>query len=247
VAKQDKTSRQAKIDAIRNQQKSSERRKNGMIVGVAVVMGLLVIGAAAWKPITDALDKREFQSKELSAIGAPASVCQDVTTTPAGDDSGNHVEPGTPLEFADSPPTHGQHYSIWASMDRKFYSDDRPDLGELVHNLEHGYTILWYDETVADDDDQLALVKGIAAKFDTGDDNMRNKFKAAPWTSEDGKAFPEGQHVAFTHWSKGGADVTDFSETQVGVSQFCSEVSGEALEKFMDEYPYMDSPEPNAG
>ena len=33
---------------------------------------------------------------------------------------------------------------------------------------------------------------------------------------------------------------------QVGVWQYCSDVSGAALETFMEDYPYMDSPEPNA-
>ena len=37
---------------------------------------------------------------------------------------------------------------------RKFYtSDDRPAVATLVHNLEHGFTLLWYDETIADDGD----------------------------------------------------------------------------------------------
>jgi hypothetical protein len=30
----------------------------------------------------------------------------------------------------------------------------------------------------------------------------------------------------------------------VGVFQYCSAPSGEALEEFMKQYPYMDSPEP---
>ena len=41
---------------------------------------------------------------------------------------------------------------------------------KLVHNLEHGYSILWYDETVAQNTEQVAAVKAIADKFkaDTG-------------------------------------------------------------------------------
>ncbi len=34
---------------------------------------------------------------------------------------------------------------------------------------------------------------------------------------------------------------------QVGVWQYCSEVSGEALNDFMLDYPYLDSPEPEGG
>ena len=76
-----------------------------------------------------------------------------------------------------------------------------------MHNLEHGYTILWYDETIADDDATRWTSCGAIADKLAGTSNLRTKFKAVPWTSEDedGKKFPEGQHVAFTHWSVGGA------------------------------------------
>lgn len=243
MAKQDKTSRQAKIDEIRNSSKAADRRRGGMIIGVAVAMGVLIIGAAAWKPVTDALNAREFNNKDLASIGASAESCQDITTKPASGMQ-DHVQPGTPLDYEEAPPAFGRHYDAWEPIQRKFYSSDRPDLGYLVHNLEHGYTILWYDETIADDKEQISLLKGLAGKFDS--DNFRNKFKIAPWTSDDGDAFPEGQHVAMTHWSAGGAGETDVSK-HLGVWQYCSEPSGEALEQFMKEYPYMDSPEPMGG
>ena len=243
MAKQDKNDRQARIAAIRNDQKASDRRRGGMIIGAFVAVGVLIIGAAAYQPIKEAIDQREFDKAGLASIGAAATVCQDIITKPA-DGMNDHVEPGTPIDYTDAPPAFGRHYNIWATMDRKFYTDDRPDVGELVHNLEHGYTILWYDETIADDADALATVRGMAGTFDSSS-NMRNKFKAVPWTSEDGEAFPEGQHVALTHWSAGGAGNHDTSQFQ-GVWQYCSEPSGAALADFMEKYPYMDSPEPNA-
>lgn len=243
MANKDRTSRQAVIDEIRKDQKSADRRKGGMIIGVAVTLGLIIIVAAAWKPVTDSLAMREFKDKDLSAIGAKADVCTDVTTAPANGMQ-DHVAPGTPIDYQESPPAFGQHFDSWEEMGRKFYTDDRPDLGYLVHNLEHGYTIMWYDETVADDAEQMEVVKGLASKFDG--DNFRNKFKAVPWTSEDGEPFPDDQHIALSHWSAGGAGETD-PETQVGVWQYCSEPSGAALETFMTDYPYMDSPEPNGG
>lgn len=243
MSQQEKPNRRAVVDDIRKSQKSADQRKGTMIITVSVVMGLLIIGAAAWKPVTDALSTREFKAKELSSIGAAASSCQDISTS-AANGMMDHVAPGTTIPYEESPPAFGQHYDSWEPMDRKFYGEDRPDVGFLVHNLEHGYTVLWYDETIAKDAEQMDVIKGIAAKFD-GDD-MRNKFKAAPWTAEDGDPFPEGQHVAMTHWSAGGAGESDTSK-QVGVWQYCSEPSGEALENFMTEYPYMDAPEPNGG
>jgi len=250
-AKNVKSDRQAVIDKMRKQQKGAERRRGLAIVGVCVVVAALIIGAAAYKPITDWWDGRKIDKVALSDVGASAAAaCQKITTKKA-DGNQNHVPTGTPVDYKDAPPAFGAHWNeagvAPAPFARKFYTaDDRPELEALVHNLEHGYTILWYDETIADDKDAVTELRGIAEKF-AGDDDLRHKFIAVPWLSsdEDGAKFPDGQHIAFTHWSAGGNGETD-TKKQVGVFQYCSGVSGDALSSFMDKYPYTDSPEPNA-
>ena len=167
-----------------------------------------------------------------------------------GDDQEGDGQPaarlGRPGDLLRRSPAFGEHYNTPDPMERKLYSEgDRPELGILVHNLEHGYTILWYDETVADDSDQMNELRAIADKF-AGTSNLRFKFKAVPWLESDGESFPEGQHIAFTHWSIGGADQDPAGDGQVGVWQYCTDVSGDALNAFMLKYPYMDSPEPTA-
>ena len=88
-------------------------------------------------------------------------------------------------------------------------------------------------------------IKAIADKF-AGTTDLRDKFKAVPWTSSDGKPFPDGQHIAFTHWSVGGTtNASSGSDKQVGVWQYCSSVSGAALQTYLNDYPFSDSPEPN--
>jgi Protein of unknown function (DUF3105) len=245
VAKTAKSDRQAKIDEIRSRQKSGERRRGLAIVGVCAVVAVLIIGLAAYRPIKNAWDLRAFNNVAIDKIGAPASVCGKETTKPA---TGNqqHVPDGQEIFYPDSPPAFGEHYATPDPMERKLYTEgDRPGLGILVHNLEHGYTILWYDDTVAADDSQMTELRGIADKL-AGTSNLRFKFKAVPWLESDGKAFPSGQHIAFTHWSIGGADQDASSSKQVGVWQYCSGVSGDALNSFMLKYPYLDSPEPGA-
>jgi hypothetical protein len=242
VAKQVKKDRQAVIDSVRKQQARSEKKRGLTIVAVCGVIALLIVGAAAYKPVKDWYDLRQYSSAELADIGVPAKDCQEVITKKA-DGGQDHVDVGTPMSYPDAPPAFGTHWNMWDTIDRKLYtSSDRPDLGELVHNLEHGSTILWYDETVADDPAQMDDLRGIASKLDSTT-NLRDKFKAVPWTSEDGEAFPDGQHVALTHWSIGGVGETDPAK-QVGVWQYCSDVSGAALDQFMEDYPYMDSSEP---
>jgi hypothetical protein len=255
VAKTTKTAksdRQAKIDQIRRQQKGADRRRGFAIVGVCVVIALLIVGAAAYRPVMNWWDQRQFNDLALSDVGAPASVCQKVETKPANGSS-EHVQTGTPVPYKDAPPAFGPHWNeagvAPAPISRHLYAkEDRPELESLVHNLEHGYTILWYDDTIASDDEAMSQLNAIADKF-TDDSNFRNKFIVAPWTSEDenGKKFPDGQHIAFSHWSAGGEDAAQGStDSQVGVWQYCSDVSGAALEDFMLKYPYTDSPEPGA-
>ena len=247
MAKTAKSDRQAKIDSIRKQQKSSENRRGLAIVGVCALIALLIVGAAAYRPLKGWWDQRGYADEALSEIGAPASVCQDVTTKTA-EGSGNHVDESQQVTYDDAPPAFGPHWNVLGlapvPIGREFYTaDDRPELEQLVHNLEHGFTILWYDETIADDAEAMTQLRAIARKFsDTSD--RRNAFIVAPWTSEDGGDFPKGQHLALTHWSAGGVGNTDTSK-QVGVWQYCSQVSGEAVDTFVQDYPQQDTPEPS--
>jgi len=248
MAKPAKTDRQAVIDEMRKKQKSAEKRRGYAIVAVCVTIALVMIGAAAYKPVKDWWDGRALEGVALNDIGAAASTCEDIITKKA-DGNQNHVPVDTPVDYKQAPPAFGPHWNqaglAPAPFARKLYtSDDRPELEALVHNLEHGYTIVWYDQSIADDDDAMTDLRALAAKF-PGTTNLRHKFIAAPWTSKDegGATFPGGAHVAFSHWSKGGAEETDTTK-QVGVWQYCSEFSGEALETYMLDYPYLDSPEP---
>jgi hypothetical protein len=244
--KNDKSSRRALAADVRSKQARAERRKSLSIVGACVFVALLIIGAAAYNPIKNWWDLRQFRGVDLAAIGAPATVCTKPITKEASA-SQQHVPEGSTIDYTDAPPAFGQHYPVPDPMERKLYTaDDRPALGNLVHNLEHGYSILWYDQTVADDSKQMSELRGIADKLQ-GTGNLRTKFKAVPWlsTDENGKKFPDGQHVAITHWSAGGTG-DQATGKPVGVWQYCSAVSGAALKTFMLDYPYLDSPEPGA-
>ena len=246
--KSSKSDRQAVIDEIRKKQKGAEKRRGYAIVGVCATIAVLIVAAAAYRPIMNWWDLRKYEDLKLSAIGSAASKCGEVTTKPA-EGSSDHVPQPQQVTYTTAPPAFGQHWNeagvAPAPFNEKFYTEkDRPELEALVHNLEHGYTILWYDQDAADDSETMNKVEAIADKFRADSDNLRFKFIAAPWTSEDEKEsgkFPDGQHIAFSHWSMGEGDGAE----QVGVFQYCSEPSGAALEKFMLDYPYTDSPEPD--
>lgn len=244
MAKPQKVDRREAAALVRNQQRSADRRRSLLIVGACVAVAALIIGAGVWSVAKPSWDRRELAGVPLAELGEPADACGEITTKDASG-SQDHVAPGTELELLDTPPAFGTHYDVWEPMERKFYSkSDRPEVGKLLHNLEHGFTILWYDDTAAKDDETVATIREIADRF-SGTDNQRLKFIAAPWHASDGGTFPKGKHIALTHWSNGGVG-TEATGQQVGVWQFCSAPSGAALVDFMDKYPYMDSPEPGA-
>ena len=55
-----------------------------------------------------------------------------------------------------------------------------------MHSLEHGHTILWYDDTREAGSEAYKDIQAIADKFDGETD----KFMAAPWKEADGKLVP---------------------------------------------------------
>ena len=57
-------------------------------------------------------------------------------------DSRTHIPEGSPTNYKFNPPTSGDHYPSWIT--KGVYDTPRPD-GNLVHSLEHGYIIFWYD------------------------------------------------------------------------------------------------------
>ena len=232
--------RRAVVEQMRRDQKRSERRRTIVIISACVVVALVIIGLAA----VPLIKQNIAASGPLAELGVSESKagCQDVVKKKA---TGNqeHKPIGTPITYADAPPAFGAHWPTPAPFERKFYTEgDRPEVEYLVHNLEHGYSLLWYDATIAKDDDKLAAVKAIASKFEGTE--LTDKFIAQPWTSKDGKGFPKGTHIALTHWSAGG-DPSDVSK-QEGVWQYCADPSGEVVTQFTKDYPYTDSPEPQA-
>jgi len=235
--------RRAVVEQMRREQKRKERRKSLMIIGAAVTVGAIIIGYAVWA----AVQESEKDSRDLATIGvaAPDACCQAAAPEKA-EGNNDHRAEGEDIQYDQSPPATGPHWGqfLTGNQIRKFWTtDDRPPVERLVHSLEHGHTILWYDETIAEDDNAMDELEAIARKFPSNTD-FNDKFIAAPWTSEDGEPFPDDKHVALTHWSMGGTNGNP--EGQQGVWQYCSDVSGEVVDDFMQDYPYSDSPEPNA-
>jgi hypothetical protein len=229
--------RRAIAEQMRKEQARKERTRGFLILGASVVVVIGLLAAALIPYLRDVREERRAAGTPLGELGVTESAAQcDPVTKVKATGNNDHIDPPQKIPYPAAPPASGPHWGnfLQGSEIRPFYSvDDRPELERLVHSLEHGHTILWYDETVKPGTEAYESVQAIAKKFDETD-----KFMAAPWTSDDGGSFAEGKHVALTHWTG--------SENQQGVTQYCSAPSGAVLEQFMEDYPAGDSPEPNA-
>jgi hypothetical protein len=233
-----------------------ERSTGSLIVGVCVVVAVLIIGAAAWQPVDTRIRLSRYESDTLAEVGSsPASAgCRATyrlavsgTTSQAAEGEGS---------FVTAPPAFGPYSADTADdptgvPEGAAYYDasDTPTLTDLVGDEYAGYTILWYDHTITGA--KLAAIQAVVRKLDDSADD-RDELIAAPWTSADAASvsgsgaltrFPSGTHVAFTHWSAGGVGQSGAGQ-QSGVFEFCAGVSGSALKRFMQAFPYLDSPSP---
>lgn len=113
-------------DRVRERQRA-ERLRRRMIWSVVTLVVLGSIGALIWSRT------RPSQGIEVAIM-----------------ESSNHVPEGTdPGPFNTNPPTSGPHYDN--PLPAGFYDEEEASsvgpypAGHLVHNLEHGYIVIWYN------------------------------------------------------------------------------------------------------
>ncbi|MGH3342557.1 MAG: DUF3105 domain-containing protein [Carbonactinosporaceae bacterium] len=237
-AKQSAKQRRQKVEEMRRQQRSAERRKTLLFIGIAVVLGLGLIAAAAVPVVMKSLNDPTDKAVSSFGVAAGQAGCGEVLTDKASG-SGIHVGPNTDkpgettVDYATVPPSFGKHYAVWAPFERHFYTEkDRPRIENLVHNLEHGYTVVWYDSTVKGE--QLAALEGLADKIPS--DPKSGKFIVSAWDDSYGD-LPQGMHVGMSHWTA----------SDGGKRLLCGKVSGEAIADFVQQFPQTDAPEPQGG
>lgn len=70
------------------------------------------------------------------------AVISQVQNEPAS--STAHVDPGSEINYSTLPPSSGTHYPPGSETGAGFYEERQP-LGSIVHSLEHGAVVVWYD------------------------------------------------------------------------------------------------------
>lgn len=109
------------------------------------------------------------------AVGEEVDVMADLS----------HVAEGTdPGPYNTDPPTSGRHYA--SQYFAGFYEEEDVDVpypaGYLVHSLEHGYVIFWYNCDLLNDAECEGLKTEIQSVMDQADNF---KVIAYPWPSLD--------------------------------------------------------------
>lgn len=213
------TNRRKLIEEQRKKVRAKERRNTILTIVISSIVGVALIGSAVYF----GSKSREKKDQALNVIGVPAASAgctepkEEEIPAEAKDDAVKHTNDR--VEYPISPPSSGRHNGTWLPAgSKKFYSrDEAPMIEKAVHNLEHGYTVVWYDNKVPDDQVELLKQIGEAAE---------GKLLLIPWNRAD---FPEEKHIVMTSWA---------------MKQSCSSVSGEAIEDFKDKYGGLNSKAP---
>jgi hypothetical protein len=160
---------------------ASQARKRKQRLTTSLIWGSLGIGVLA---IVSILVWQAFRPSTGEAVSIPPNY-------------GTHIEAGTPPgPYPSDPPAGGVHYA--SELDAKFYQEadlaslpEYPE-GSLVHNLEHGYVIFWYNCALLDEAGCTQLKASIQQVMD-GFNGL--KLIAFPWKSLE-------VPVAMTSWGR---------------------------------------------
>ncbi|MBC9822733.1 DUF3105 domain-containing protein [Terrabacter sp. MAHUQ-38] len=246
MARETSRDRRERVAKMQAAQKRAERRRLLVVIGACVAVIAIIGAAVAWAVVGEQNKKNEAL-QSISGDVAAAS-CDPVTNDPASGSS-QHVGPGTnqagvtKIEYSTVPPSSGKHFAVPAVDKRRVYTvADAPQIETLVHNLEHGYTILWYDRSL--EKDQAATFQALATKINAMKESA-NKFLVTPWDPAYG-AFPAGKKYALSHWAADVDQATGKISNQMGHRQLCGGLNTTVVEDFVKKYPWSSAPEPGA-
>ena len=152
-------SKKSKRQQVRARQQR-ERIKNYVLWGGLGLLALAVIGFVVWRGVRP----------------ATGEAIPEMVSSP-------HIPTDTdPREYNSDPPTSGLHYS--GEAEAGFYDSNiyTYPAGYLVHNLEHGYVIFWYNCDLLSENECSELKTQIRSVMD---ELGGTKLIAYPWPSID--------------------------------------------------------------
>jgi hypothetical protein len=158
----------------RSQSKSNKEERSWLTRRTLWIVGA-VLGAIILAPIIMGIFQGDDTPEVLSEV---------VEEMP--DEGQEHVPDGTEVEYDSEPPTSGPHYASWAppQIYREVVADEL-----LVHNLEHGHIVIFYDPSLLTDE-SATRITDLANEYDGQWDavlavprpEMGNELTLTAWT-----------------------------------------------------------------
>lgn len=205
----------ARVERERIQREMASRSRNRKIgiglvsLAVAGAVGAAVISTAGSPDLPD-----PQVLLERADAGAQQAGCADVQTTgsyggvddPEAPDyvDQSHIGPGSPFQampplgtYPSVPPASGPHGDV--TLGAGVYRDP-PAVDRLIHSLEHGGAVIWYDP-----DAPGAVIDGIRAFYQQNDPVGQDRVIVAPYDYPDGGEaglLPPGTQMALVAWHR---------------------------------------------
>jgi hypothetical protein len=216
--------RRQRLEDLRKQQRSAERRKNFIFAGSATFIAIaLILAAVIPAYIHDQHNKQKAKQASKVLQLAPtaaetAAGCLGVHQDPV---SPAAVHVTSPIDYskekygdtnggtAPIPPSGGKHNPVSLGDTTRFYPlslQPRPE--RAVHNLEHGYVVVWYDAKLPAAD--VDTLKTLATRLP--------RMLVVGWDQGD---LPDGKHLALTSWAR---------------TERCSTASTSVIENFVSQH-----------
>lgn len=127
-----------RLEAARQARRRKEKMRSRLYAGGAAILVLAIIGYV----VNDKLSERRAEER-LDAILTAGDCTVDERTDAGGE--GTHIPNPT---YEVNPPAGGAH-TPEAASEGVYDPGEAPADGPLVHALEHGFIVIWYDPTIS--------------------------------------------------------------------------------------------------
>src|SRR5687767_12191205 len=136
----------------KRQQLKEQRRRKSMVTnilwGSSLLVVFAVVGYIIWSSATTPPKPAVTGTPQATLLPPGSMVGEAVAVDP---DRGHIADNSDPGPYSTNPPTSGHHYATWKQAGFYDTNTDAFPQAYLVHNLEHGYIIFWYNCTILSD------------------------------------------------------------------------------------------------
>ncbi|HWI50548.1 MAG TPA: DUF3105 domain-containing protein, partial [Symbiobacteriaceae bacterium] len=140
--------------------KQKEGTRSQLPVAILALGAVAVIGLFVYSVVNGSSEPTMAKPDKAGCTHSPVKAAMDGLETVLCK-SANHVPDGQQVRYDSDPPVAGEHWETWVAPG--FYQAAQAN-EKLVHNLEHGHIVIYYDQAKLTAD-QVAALRTLAAKY----------------------------------------------------------------------------------